>query len=54
MDDLLEDAPLWNFANLLLQQLFGWPMYILTNASGQARYPSWTNREYIYPLFHDT
>ncbi|PLW07902.1 hypothetical protein PCANC_13792 [Puccinia coronata f. sp. avenae] len=43
MDDLLEDAPLWNFANLLLQQLFGWPMYILTNASGQARYPSWTN-----------
>ncbi|WAR51680.1 hypothetical protein PtB15_1B116 [Puccinia triticina] len=43
MDDLLEDAPLWNLFNLFLQQLFGWPMYILSNASGQARYPSWTN-----------
>jgi len=43
MDDLLEDAPLWNFINLCLQQLLGWPLYIFTNASGQVRYPRWTN-----------
>jgi len=24
-------------------QLFGWPAYLFTNASGQAWYPSWTN-----------
>ncbi|KAH9467225.1 hypothetical protein MJO28_000189 [Puccinia striiformis f. sp. tritici] len=43
MDNLFEDAPLWNFFELTLQQLFGWSMYILVNASGQSSYPSWTN-----------
>ncbi|KAI8460468.1 fatty acid desaturase-domain-containing protein [Phakopsora pachyrhizi] len=43
MDDLLEDAPFWNLLNLLIQQLLGWPAYIIANASGQVRYPAWTN-----------
>lgn len=43
MDDLLEDAPLWTLFNLIVQQLVGWPAYILTNASGQVCYPAWTN-----------
>lgn len=43
MDDLLEDAPIYSLINLTIQQLLGWPAYILMNASGQRRYPSWTN-----------
>jgi len=35
VDDLLEDAPLWNLFNVLVQQLFGWPAYLIRNASGQ-------------------
>jgi len=42
VDELLEDAPLYVFINVLLQQVFGWPMYLLTNASGQ-RFQRWTN-----------
>lgn len=26
-------------------QLFGWPLYLIMNASGQTSYPAWTNRE---------
>ncbi|MBW0543723.1 hypothetical protein O181_083438 [Austropuccinia psidii MF-1] len=43
LDDLLDDAPFWNLVNLILQQTLGWPAYILTNASGQKRYPPGTN-----------
>ncbi|KAI7965200.1 hypothetical protein MJO29_003298 [Puccinia striiformis f. sp. tritici] len=43
MDDLLEDSPLWNLVTLVGQQLIGWPMYLVSNSSGQFRYPSWTN-----------
>lgn len=32
------------FANsTFFAQLFGWPAYLFTNASGQAWYPTWTN-----------
>lgn len=34
-DELFEDAPLWVLANVFVQQLFGWPMYLISNASGQ-------------------
>lgn len=44
MDDLLEDAPIWSLFNLVIQQVVGWPAYMFVNASGQARYPAWTNR----------
>ncbi|MBW0532478.1 hypothetical protein O181_072193 [Austropuccinia psidii MF-1] len=43
IDNSLEDAPIKNLFSLFLQQLFGWPAYFLTNASGQPDYPSWTN-----------
>ncbi|KAL7006735.1 hypothetical protein EMMF5_003621 [Cystobasidiomycetes sp. EMM_F5] len=43
IDDLLEDAPLWNLLNLTLQQTLGWPLYLIKNASGQ-NYGRWTNR----------
>jgi omega-6 fatty acid desaturase (delta-12 desaturase) len=43
VDDLLEDAPLYAFVSLVAQQLVGWPMYLLRNASGQKWYPPFTN-----------
>lgn len=44
LTDMLEDAPLFNFVELLIQQLFGWPLYLLCNTSGQMKMPKWTNR----------
>ncbi|GAA6003561.1 hypothetical protein JCM10207_000390 [Rhodosporidiobolus poonsookiae] len=43
LDELLEDAPLYRLGWLLVQQLFGWPAYLFSNASGQLWYPAWTN-----------
>lgn len=40
---MLEDAPIWALWNIVVQQLFGWPAYLIVNASGQIRYPGWTN-----------
>lgn len=44
--DTLEDVPLYNFVEIVIQQLLGWPLYLLLNVSGQMRYPKWTNRMY--------
>lgn len=41
--ETLEDAPLYNFVYVIIQQLFGWPMYLLRNSSGQLHFPSGTN-----------
>lgn len=43
LDELLEDAPIYRLYWLLIQQLFGWPAYLFSNASGQLWYPAWTN-----------
>ncbi|GJN88152.1 hypothetical protein Rhopal_001109-T1 [Rhodotorula paludigena] len=43
LDELLEDAPLYRLTWVLVQQLFGWPAYLFSNASGQLWYPAWTN-----------
>ncbi|GAA5843661.1 hypothetical protein JCM11251_006399 [Rhodosporidiobolus azoricus] len=43
LDELLEDAPIYRLGWLLVQQLFGWPAYLFSNASGQLWYPAWTN-----------
>ncbi|GAA5854751.1 hypothetical protein JCM8547_004057 [Rhodosporidiobolus lusitaniae] len=43
LDELLEDAPLYRLGWLLIQQLFGWPAYLIANASGQPWYPKFTN-----------
>lgn len=34
MHELLEDAPLYTAADMIAQQLFGWPMYLFTNVTG--------------------
>ena len=44
LDELFEDAPFWNLFWVTMQQLLGWPMYLIRNASGQ-KYGRWTNRE---------
>ncbi|TIA87652.1 hypothetical protein E3P99_03055 [Wallemia hederae] len=41
--EMVEDAPLAILLNLFIQQLLGWPLYLLINASGQPHYPKWTN-----------
>lgn len=41
--EVLEDAPLYNLTYIFVQQLFGWPLYLLRNASGQLHYPKYTN-----------
>ncbi|GAA5849384.1 hypothetical protein JCM3766R1_006062 [Sporobolomyces carnicolor] len=43
LDELLEDAPLYRLVTLIGQQFFGWPLYLIMNASGQTSYPAWTN-----------
>lgn len=48
LDDILEDSPLWNFANVILQQLLGWPLYLTINAAGQEHYPKGTNRGFPF------
>lgn len=42
LDELFEDAPIWNFIHVLAQQTLGWPLYLIRNASGQ-NYGRWTN-----------
>lgn len=34
LNELMEETPLATASTLLLQQLFGWPMYLLTNVTG--------------------
>lgn len=41
--EVLEDAPLFNLCEAVAQQLFGWQMYLLANASGQSWYAKGTN-----------
>lgn len=41
--ELFEDAPAYAFVYLMVQQLLGWPLYLLKNSSGQAHYPKGTN-----------
>lgn len=41
--EAVNDAPLYILWHLLVQQLFGWPMYLIKNASGQKHYPKFTN-----------
>ncbi|KAK4045990.1 hypothetical protein OIV83_006455 [Microbotryomycetes sp. JL201] len=43
LDELLEDAPIYRLYYAVVQQLFGWPAYLFTNASGQSWYPKGTN-----------
>ncbi|EOQ98848.1 hypothetical protein E3P92_03562 [Wallemia ichthyophaga] len=53
LSEVLEDAPLVVLLNLLIQQLVGWPLYLLMNVSGQ-RYPKWTSHFNPYAAIFDT
>ena len=46
LQETLEDAPLYNFFYVMVQQLLGWPLYLLKNSSGQLHFPKGTNREF--------
>ncbi|KAJ9118174.1 hypothetical protein QFC22_004078 [Naganishia vaughanmartiniae] len=41
--EAIGDAPIYVLGNLIVQQLFGWPAYLIRNASGQKTYPRFTN-----------
>ncbi|EPQ31588.1 uncharacterized protein PFL1_00921 [Pseudozyma flocculosa PF-1] len=43
LKETLEDAPAYNLFYIFIQQLFGWPLYLIQNASGQLHYPKFTN-----------
>jgi omega-6 fatty acid desaturase (delta-12 desaturase) len=43
LQEAIGDAPLYVLGNLVIQQLFGWPAYLIRNASGQKHYPRFTN-----------
>ncbi|KAJ6607467.1 delta-12 fatty acid desaturase [Mycena sp. CBHHK59/15] len=41
--EIFEDSPLYTLLRLLFMQLFGWPVYLCTNAMGSPRHPPGTN-----------
>lgn len=43
--EAIGDSPLAATLGAASYLLFGWPMYLITNASGQKRLPKGTNRE---------
>jgi len=43
LKEAIGDAPIVVLYHLVVQQLFGWPAYLIRNASGQRRYPKMTN-----------
>lgn len=43
LQETLEDAPLYNFIYIIVQQTLGWPLYLLKNSSGQLQFPKGTN-----------
>lgn len=45
--EAIGDTPLATTLGSASYLLFGWPMYIIRNSSGQKRYPVGTNREWI-------
>lgn len=43
LKEALEESPIGALWGAFLHQLFGWPMYLIRNASGQLHYPAYTN-----------
>merc|ERR1712137_427675 len=41
--EALEDSPIAICFDLFIRQIFGWPAYLIMNASGQPHYPPGTN-----------
>ena len=54
--DLIEETPLKTFIDVVKQQLFGWPVYLFTNATGgkvESDAPAWCVNHFVpsSPLF---
>lgn len=43
LEELVEDTPAFRLLALIGQQTFGWPLYLLTNVTGQPTLPAGTN-----------
>ncbi|WVQ82984.1 hypothetical protein IAT38_005122 [Cryptococcus sp. DSM 104549] len=41
--EAIDESPIMTLWNLFVHQLFGWPLYLIRNASGQLHYPPYTN-----------
>jgi len=41
--EAIDESPISSLYNMVLHQIFGWPMYLFRNASGQLSYPAGTN-----------
>lgn len=52
--EVLEDMPLYNFFMLVMQQLLGWPLYLIKNTSGQSHYPAGTNHFHPESVIFDS
>ena len=48
MREALGDAPIVTLVYAVAQQLVGWPLYLIRNASGQLHYPRFTNRMSLF------
>ncbi|KAL8283202.1 hypothetical protein RQP46_005980 [Phenoliferia psychrophenolica] len=53
VEEVLEDVPIYRLASVIVQQLLGWPLHLTINASGQHRYPAWTNHFNPNAIFFD-
>lgn len=42
-EDMFGDTPLFILGSLVLQQMLGWPAYLIDNTLGNRSYPHWTN-----------
>ncbi|KAJ7281581.1 delta-12 fatty acid desaturase [Mycena rebaudengoi] len=41
--EIFEDSPIYTLLRILIMQIFGWPIYLFTNAMGSPRHPPGTN-----------
>ncbi|KAJ7504425.1 delta-12 fatty acid desaturase [Mycena galericulata] len=41
--EIFEDTPIYTLLRIVIMQIFGWPMYLFTNALGSPRHPRFTN-----------
>ncbi|KAJ7091326.1 delta-12 fatty acid desaturase [Mycena belliarum] len=41
--EIFDDTPLYTLLRILIMQVFGWPLYLSTNAMGSPRHPTRTN-----------
>ncbi|KAF9043624.1 hypothetical protein BDZ89DRAFT_1156008 [Hymenopellis radicata] len=50
--ETLQDTPIVNLARLVVQQVIGFPLYLLFHATGPRHYPWWTNHFNPFSFFY--